>query len=148
MIVIGAQVPKEQDMSEPRMERTSINPWSWSVKIGFDQAQLVEGHRRELLCSAQDAVDENGSPQHPGDLPAQLGLALDNLEAVLAGADMTLANVVRLNAYTTDVDALLQHFTIIVERLEGGEGFATTVLGVARLAAPQLLVAIEATAMD
>jgi enamine deaminase RidA (YjgF/YER057c/UK114 family) len=28
-------------------------------------------------------------------------LALDNLEAVLAAAEMTLANVVRLNAYTT-----------------------------------------------
>lgn len=61
---------------------------------------------------------------------------------------MTLANVVRLNAYATDVDALLQHFTIVAERFGGGEGFATTVLGVARLAAPQLLVALEATAMD
>jgi enamine deaminase RidA (YjgF/YER057c/UK114 family) len=38
----------------------------------------------------------------------QLELALDNLEAVLAGADMTLANVVRLNAYTTDVDELFK----------------------------------------
>ncbi|MGH3465714.1 MAG: hypothetical protein ACRDP9_29940 [Kribbellaceae bacterium] len=34
-------------------------------------------------------------------MAAQLGVALDNLEAVLAGADMTLANVVRLNVYTT-----------------------------------------------
>ena len=92
------------------MERTAVNPWSWSVKLGFDQAELVEGHRRELVCSAQDAVDANGNSQHPGDMAAQLGLALDNLEAVLAGADMTLANVVRLNVYTTDMDSLLQHF--------------------------------------
>jgi enamine deaminase RidA (YjgF/YER057c/UK114 family) len=66
------------------MERTSVNPWSWSVKLGFDQAQLLEGHRRELICSGQDAVDAHGNPQHPGDMAAQLGLALDNLEAVLA----------------------------------------------------------------
>jgi enamine deaminase RidA (YjgF/YER057c/UK114 family) len=59
--------------------------------LGFDQAQLVEGHRRELICSGQDAVDADGDPQHPGDMAAQLGLALDNLEAVLADADMTLA---------------------------------------------------------
>ena len=131
------------------MERTSVNPWSWSVKLGFDQAQLVEGHRRELICSAQDAVDANGNSQHPGDVAAQLGLALDNLVAVLAGADMSLANVVRLNIYTTDVDTLLQHFSIVKERFEGtGERFASTVLGVAHLAAPQLLVALEATAMD
>jgi enamine deaminase RidA (YjgF/YER057c/UK114 family) len=129
------------------MERTAVNPWSWPVKLGFDQAQLVEGHRRELICSAQDAVDANGEAQHPGDMAAQLGLALDNLEAVLAGADMTLANVVRLNIYTIDVDTLLQHFTIVTERFEG-KRFATTVLGVARLVAPELLVALEATAMD
>jgi enamine deaminase RidA (YjgF/YER057c/UK114 family) len=131
------------------MKRTSVNPWSWSVKLGFDQAQLVEGHRRELICSAQDAVDANGNSQHPGDMAAQLGRAFDNLEAVLAGADMTLANVVRLNIYTTDVDTLLQHFTIVTERFEGtGERFASTLLGVASLAGPELLVALEATAMD
>jgi enamine deaminase RidA (YjgF/YER057c/UK114 family) len=131
------------------MQRTAVNPWSWSVKLGFDQAQLVEGHRRVLICSGQDAVDANGNAQHPGDMAAQLGLALDNLEAVLAGADMTLANVVRLNIYTTDVDTLLQHFAMLTERFEGTGGrFASTLLGVARLVAPQLLVALEATAMD
>jgi enamine deaminase RidA (YjgF/YER057c/UK114 family) len=131
------------------MERTAVNPTSWSVKLGFDQAQLVEGHRRQLICSAQDAVDANGNSQHPGDMAAQLGLALDNLEEVLASADMTLANVVRLNFYTTDVDTLLQRFPMVNERFEGtGERFATTVLGVASLATPDLVVALEATAMD
>jgi enamine deaminase RidA (YjgF/YER057c/UK114 family) len=131
------------------MERTAVNPWSWSLNLGFDQAQLVEGRRRELICSGQDAVDANGAPQHPGDMAAQLALALDNLEGVLAGAGMTLANVVRLNVYTTDVDTLLQHFTILTKRFEPtGARFASTLLGVARLAAPQLLVLLEATAMD
>src|ERR687895_760888 len=131
------------------MERTPINPWSWSTKLGFDQAQLIEGHRRQLVCSGQDAVDADGNPQHPGDMAAQLELAIDNLEAVLAGAGMTLANVVRLNVYTTDVDTLLQHFTVLTERFEGtGARFASTLLGVARLVSPQLLVALEATAMD
>jgi enamine deaminase RidA (YjgF/YER057c/UK114 family) len=130
------------------MERTAVNPSPWSVSLGFDQAELVEGRRRELICSAQDAVDNNGSPQHPGDMAAQLGLALDNLEEVLAAADMTMANVVRLNFYTTAMDTLLQHFPVVNERFEGtGVRFATTVLGVARLF-PQLVVALEATAMD
>jgi enamine deaminase RidA (YjgF/YER057c/UK114 family) len=131
------------------MERTAVNPWSWSVKLGFDQAQLVEGSRRQLICSGQDAVDADGNPQHPGDMAAQLGLALDNLEAVLADAGMTLADVVRLSIYTTDVDTLLQHISALTERFGGTGGrFATTLLGVARLAAPDLLVALEATAMD
>jgi enamine deaminase RidA (YjgF/YER057c/UK114 family) len=82
-------------------------------------------------------------------MAAQLGLALDNLEAVLAEADMTLANVIRLNAYATDVDELFKHWPTLTDRfgtLDGG--FATSVLGVTRLAAPQLLVLLEATAVD
>jgi enamine deaminase RidA (YjgF/YER057c/UK114 family) len=99
------------------MERTSINPVPWSIRLGFDQAQLVEGHRRLLVCSGQDAVDSDGNPQHPGDMAAQLEMSLDNLEAVLRAADMTLADVVRLNVYTTDFDELVKHWTALTDRL-------------------------------
>jgi enamine deaminase RidA (YjgF/YER057c/UK114 family) len=129
------------------MQRTAINPSPWSVKLGFDQAQLIEGRRRELICSGQDAVDADGNPQHPGDMAAQLERALDNLEAVLASADMTLANVVRLNVFTTEVATLLLHFAVLTRRFAGAR-FASSVLGVAGLPAPQLLVMLEATAMD
>ena len=129
------------------MTTTAINPWSWSTALGFDQAQLIEGHRRQLVCSGQDAVDAAGTPMHPGDMAAQLELALDNLEAVLAGAGMTFANVVRLNVYTTDVDEYLKHFGRLAGRF-GDTRYATTLLGVTRLPAPELLVMLEATAMD
>ena len=129
------------------MQRKPINPWSWFDRLGFDQGELIEGHQRLLLCSGQDAVDREGQPQHPGDIEAQLDLALDNLEAVLADADMTLGNVARLNVYTTDVDQLFAHWARLKERMgEAGGRFATTVLGVAQLPA-QLLVMLEATAV-
>ena len=128
------------------MERKPINPWSWNVQLGFDQAQLIEGHRRQLVCSGQDAVDADGNPQHPGDMAAQLQLALDNLEAVLAAADMTLANVVRLNVYATDLDEYFKLFESVNDRFAGNR-YATSVLGVAQLPA-QLLVMLEATAVD
>ena len=130
------------------MQRKPINPWSWSINLGFDQAQLIEGHQRLLVCSGQDAVAD-GSPQHPGDMAAQLELSLDHLEAVLAGADMTLANIVRLNAYTTDMDQLLEHWTTLTGRFGGSDDrFATSLLGVAQLPAPELLIMLEATAVD
>jgi enamine deaminase RidA (YjgF/YER057c/UK114 family) len=128
------------------MERMSINPWSWSINLGFDQAQLIEGHRRQLVVSGQDAVDADGNPQHPGDMVAQLELALDNLEAVLAAADMSLANIVRLTVYTTDLDEYFKHFARVNDRF-GSRRYATSVLGVAQLPA-QLLVMLEATAVD
>jgi enamine deaminase RidA (YjgF/YER057c/UK114 family) len=132
---------------EAMPERRPINPWSWSIKLGFDQAQLIEGYQRQLVCSGQDAVDADGNPQHPGDMAAQLELAIDNLEAVLAAADMTLASIVRLNFYTTDVDELFKHFARVTDRF-GNSRFASTLLGVAQLPAPQLLVLLEATAVD
>ena len=131
------------------MQRSSINPVSWSVNLGFDQAELMEGHRRVLVCSGQDAVDAEGNSQHPGDMAAQLEMSLDNLEAVLAAADMTLANVVRLNVYTTDFDDFVKNWATIAARFREAEGrFATTLLGVTRLFTPQLLVLLEATAVD
>jgi enamine deaminase RidA (YjgF/YER057c/UK114 family) len=135
--------PKGQVMAQ----HTAINPHSWTIALGFDQAQLIEGHQRLLVCSGQDAVDADGKPQHPGDMAAQLELALDNLEAIVAAADMTLANIVRLNIYTTDVDELInQHFPRITDRF-GNSRYATSVLGVAHLPA-QFLVMLEATAVD
>jgi enamine deaminase RidA (YjgF/YER057c/UK114 family) len=129
--------------------RTAINPVSWSQQLGFDQAQLIEGQQRQLFCSGQDAVDANGNPQHPGDMAAQLEMSVDNLEAILAAADMSLANVVRLNAYTADFDDLLKNWATLTGRFENADGgFATTLLGVSRLPAPGLLVMLEATAVD
>jgi enamine deaminase RidA (YjgF/YER057c/UK114 family) len=136
-------------VKEDEMQRSSINPVSWSVNLGFDQGELIEGHRRLLVCSGQDAVDAEGNSQHPGDMAAQLEMSLDNLEAVLAAADMTLANVVRLNVYTTDFDEFVQHWATIASRFGESEGrFAATLLGVTRLFTQQLLVLLEATAVD
>jgi enamine deaminase RidA (YjgF/YER057c/UK114 family) len=134
--------PKGRTMAQ----RTSINPHSWTIALGFDEAQLIDGHQRLLVCSGQDAVDADGKPQHPGDMAAQLELALDNLEAIVAAADMTLANVVRLNVYATDVDEAIRHFPRINDRF-GSSRYATSVLGVAHLPA-QFLVMLEATAVD
>ena len=128
------------------MQRTPINPHSWTINLGFDQAELIEGHQRMLVCSGQDAVDADGTAQHQGDMPAQLELALDNLEAIVDAADMTLANIVRLNVYTTDVEEVIQQFPILNERF-GSNRYATSVLGVASLPA-QFLVMLEATAVD
>lgn len=129
-------------------ERTAINPWPWSTALGYSQAQLVTTATLTLHVAGQTAMSADGEPQHPGDLAAQLTASLDNLEAVLTAADMTLADVVRLNVYTTDVDALFPHYGLLAGRLAAaGVAPASTLLGVARLAIPTLLVELEATAV-
>ncbi|XVV15348.1 RidA family protein [Actinoplanes sp. CA-131856] len=127
------------------VKRTAINPVNWSLSLGFDQGELVEGHTRTLYCSGQTAMDADGKPRHEGDMGAQLAMSLDNLEAVLGGAGMSFGDVVRLNVYTTDVDLLFPHYGVLTARLGGAT--ATTMLGVARLAVPGQMVELEATAV-
>ncbi|MFE2814178.1 RidA family protein [Streptomyces nigra] len=130
------------------MERTAVNPVTWSVALGFNQGEVVSGHTRTLYCSGQTAMDAEGKPQHEGDMAAQLALSLDNLEAVLGEAGMSLASLVRLNVCTTDVDRLLPHYGVLASRLgAAGVAPATTMLGVARLAVPGQLVELEGTAV-
>ncbi|WP_405621945.1 RidA family protein [Streptomyces sp. NBC_01508] len=130
------------------MERTAINPVTWSTEMGFNQGEVVSGHTRTLYISGQTAMSEDGKPQHDGDMAAQLTLSVDNLEAVLGEAGMSLASLVRLNVYTTDVDLLFQHYGALAGRLgAAGVAPATTMLGVTRLAIPGQLVELEGTAV-
>ncbi|AIJ22643.1 RidA family protein [Amycolatopsis methanolica] len=130
------------------MKRTAVDPWTWSAELGYHQGELVAGHTRTLFCAGQTAMSGDGEPQHAGDMAKQLALSLDNLEAVLAEAGMSLANLVRLNVYTTDVDQLFPHYGLLAARL-GAAGVAppTTMLGVTRLAIPGLMVELEGTAV-
>lgn len=130
------------------IERTAVNPVTWSQELGFHQGEVVSGETRTLYISGQTAMSAEGRPEHDGDIAAQLALSADNLEAVLAAAGMSLADLVRLNVYTTDVDALFPHYGVLAGRL-GAAGVAptTTMLQVTRLAIPGQLVELEATAV-
>lgn len=130
------------------VQRRIINPWTWQVDYGYVQANEITGAERVLVCAGQCSVDHNGKPLHPGDMQAQIAVALDNLETVLHQAGFRLSDVVRLNIYTTDLDKAIEHYEYLARRLaEARCRFASTLLGVSRLAQPDLLIQLEATAM-
>jgi len=131
------------------MKRTAVNPWAWSKQFGYNQAEIIEGAKRQLVCSGQTSVNEDGAPQHIDDMRAQIALALSNLEAVLSEADMSLANITRLNIFTTDVDEAMNNFDLLGAKL-GAAGVMPpmTLLGITRLAIPGLMIELEATATD
>ena len=97
------------------VSRTAVNPWPWSVAMGYNQGEVVQGGSRVLVTSGQAAMSPDGRPQHPGDMPAQVTLTLDNIQAVLDGAGMTFGDVVHINTYTTDVDAFFASYGLLVE---------------------------------
>jgi enamine deaminase RidA (YjgF/YER057c/UK114 family) len=125
-----------------------INPWGWQDNFGFVQAHEVAGGGQVLYCAGQASVDAEGRPVHAGDMRAQVGQVFDNLQTVLEAAGYSLADVVRLCYYTTDVDALLGSWDVVIGRLSAaGCRPSSTLLGVTRLAFPENLVEIEATAV-
>jgi len=135
------------NQKESTMQRTAANPWEWSLKLGYNQAEIIEGASRHLVCAGQTAVDADGNPLHPGDMRGQIGLALDNLQAVLSGAGMDLRHVTRLGIYATDVDEALKNFDLLGMRFGPIQcAPPMTLPGVTRLAIPGLMFEIEATA--
>jgi enamine deaminase RidA (YjgF/YER057c/UK114 family) len=138
----------ESSIREDIMEKKAVNPWKWQDQFGFSQAVEVRAGERVLYCAGQTSSDAEGKTLHAGDMKGQINMALDNLETVLKQAGMSFSNVVRLNYYTPNVDLLLQNYDVLVGRLDkAGCKPASTLLGVARLAFPDLLIEIEATAV-
>ncbi|HZO36147.1 MAG TPA: RidA family protein [Solirubrobacteraceae bacterium] len=131
------------------MERTAVNPWPWSAKYDYNQGELLEGVQRVLEVAGQASTDDEGTPVHAGDMRAQVTCVADNIEAVLAEAQMSFADVVRVVIYTTDIDTFFQHYDVLTARFQAANVKpASTLIGVSRLAFPEMLVEIQATAMQ
>jgi enamine deaminase RidA (YjgF/YER057c/UK114 family) len=126
--------------------RTDINPWEWSTAFGFSQAVEITQADRILICSGQTAIPDDGTPPESPDMGEQVKKAFDNLGSVLHTAGMRASNVVRVNYYTTDVDELIAVLGPLAAEFFGDNLPASTLLGVARLAFPQLKIEIEAVA--
>ncbi len=130
------------------MDKREINPTEWLLAFNVNQGIEITGAQRVLFLSGQTANAADGSPMHTGDIVAQFQMAWDNLKAVLAEADMDPSNIVRMNMYTTDVDAFMAAAEHLVP-IFAGDGCkpVSTLLGVAALFEPELMIELEATAV-
>jgi enamine deaminase RidA (YjgF/YER057c/UK114 family) len=76
----------------------------------------------------------------------QVRKAFANLGAVLQAVGLSSSDVVKVNYYTTDVDELIAVLGPLAREFFGVNLPGSTLLGVVRLAFPQLKIEIEATA--
>lgn len=133
------------------MKKQTINPWSWQDALGYAQGVLVTHARRTLYAAGQGPMDAEGRLVHEGDVGAQARLTMDNVEAVLHEAGMTLADVVRYDIHTTDLQDYFVHgHAEVVKRFaEAGVvpagGIATEVPA---LSVPGMLVEVTVIAAD
>ena len=128
------------------MAHEEINPWEWSKGFGFSQAVKLTEPRELLVCSGQTAMGPDGSLPASADMGEQVRVALDNVVSVLSAGGMTAADIVKSTIYTTDVDAIIEVLTPETQRILGSSLPASTLIGVARLAFPELKVEIEVVA--
>lgn len=130
-------------------KRVAVNPEPWMVKTGFVPAVEVSGGQKTLYVAGVTSVDNEGKPLHEGDMRAQLVEAIDTLEDVLKKAGYSLSDVVRLTTYTTDMDEFRKVRPELQKRFDDANcQYAASLIGVARLARPQDLLELEATAVQ
>ena len=115
----------------------------WEPKIGYARAVLVG---EVVHVSGTTGTDPTGKVLAPGDAYAQTVQAIRNIENALKRLGLGLEHVVRTRIYVTQIERW-------EEVAKGHAEFfgeihpATSLIGVARLVDPEMLVEIEAEAV-
>ena len=114
----------------------------------YSQAVKVTGGETILYLSGQVAYDESGGVAHPGDFKAQARAALQAVKAQVEAGGGTMANIVKVNTYLTDIRHRADYGPIREEFFgKNKQMSASTLVAVAALALPEFLIEIEAIAV-
>ncbi|OLF13382.1 RidA family protein [Actinophytocola xanthii] len=128
-----------------------LNPPDLPVPTAFYQVGVATG-TTTVYVSGQVARTADGTPVGAGDLAAQTEQVYRNLDAALRGAGASFADVVKLTAYVVDwTPEKMAELGAGAARAAEALGIdivkPITLLGVAALAEPDLLIEVEAIAV-
>jgi 2-iminobutanoate/2-iminopropanoate deaminase len=127
------------------MPREIIQPEGvWDPRPRFAQVVKIG---KQVYIAGQTAVDEKGNVVGKGDIKAQTRQIFRNLQKCLRAAGAGFDQVVKLNIYSTDLDAQLATITKIRREYFPKDPAASTTVQVPRLVHPDWLLEIEANAV-
>jgi 2-iminobutanoate/2-iminopropanoate deaminase len=130
------------------MQIQSIQPtdlWD-STPYLFSQVVKVEAPNGLVFISGQVSLNSEGKLVGEGDVDAQLKQVFTNLRAAISAAGGKIENIATLTVYLKDIKHHRNYLTILASEFAGHRP-AETLLQVATLGLPQLLVEIQATAV-
>jgi 2-iminobutanoate/2-iminopropanoate deaminase len=114
----------------------------------YAQAVRVTGAETILYLSGQVAYDNKGGVAHRGDFKAQARAALQAVKAQVEAGGGTMANIVKVNTYLTDIRHRADYGPIREEFFGKNKKMpASTLVAVVALAQPEFLIEIEAIAV-
>jgi enamine deaminase RidA (YjgF/YER057c/UK114 family) len=115
----------------------------WEARGGYSRAIVVGD-----ACWVSGTTDAgpDGRARHPGDVSAQADSVLDTIETALVSAGFTMAEVVRTRMYVTGIETAAGPLLEVHGRRFRDALPAATMVEVARLIEPSLLVEIEVDA--
>ena len=114
----------------------------WEATAGYSRAVAVDD---SCFVSGTTDAGPDGTSLHPGDAGGQTRAAFAIVEGALREAGFTLEDVVRTRMYVVD-PADIPAVTAVHGELFAGVRPAATLVVVARLMTPSLLVEVEAEA--
>ena len=112
----------------------------------YSQAVKVTGAETILFIAGQVAYDEKGGAAHPGDFKAQARAVLRAVKAQVEAGGGTMANIVKVNTYVTDMRYRPDYAKLRAEFF-GPKAPASTMVAITALADPDFLIEIEAVAV-
>lgn len=111
-------------------------------------ARVDMGTSAMIFVSGQVALDDNGKVIGEDDMTAQTEHIFATLEAILAAHGGTLADIVNIRTFITDMDLLPEHGAVRVRWLADRAAPPTsTLVQVSRLFRPGLLAEVEVVAV-
>jgi enamine deaminase RidA (YjgF/YER057c/UK114 family) len=124
---------------------TSFNPPGIWQPFGAFSMLKIQGPGQIVHLKGQVSLDKEGRIVGRNDMRAQVRQTLENIEAVLASVGGTIADIVSLTQYATDIGQFMAAGDI--RRQFFAEPFpVTTTVEIARLYHPDLLIEITAIA--
>jgi enamine deaminase RidA (YjgF/YER057c/UK114 family) len=148
-IAIGFAALISTAASAQTLEKKNFNYSEWT-KGRFSEAVTVTGPGKMIFLAGVGAEDENGKGGdilHKGDFVGQCHYAYDKIKRLLEKHGATLADVVKMVTYMTDVRYQADYGKCRVEEFAINPLPAHTLLTISQLAWPGMMVEIDVTAV-